>query len=109
MNSFALVATFTNAALVFFTMEDAFFSDDFPHAYVMWFFFATVFCILFFMDTLRDNVDEVPFQVATQLERQSHLRQKIVDLTPDEESHDLQPVSFSDSEHEETAKLVQPK
>ena len=102
----AFVATFTNAGLVFFTMEDAFFSEDFPHSYVMWLFFATVFTVLVCTNMLRDNLDEVPFPVATQLERQTYLRRKVVDLTPDEGTHDLKPVSFSDEEHKETAKVV---
>jgi hypothetical protein len=103
------IATFTNAALVFFTMRDVYFQENFPQSYVMWLFFGTIGSILYIMSLVRDNTDDVPEAVSTQLERQSHLRRKIYDLTPDDEKVASEPVSFSLHEHHKTGELVQPR
>ena len=88
-------------------MRDVYFDTDFPQSYVMWLFFATIGSVLFIMSLVRDNTEDIPEAVATQLERQAYLRRKIIELTPDDEKVASKPVTFSKREHKETRKLVQ--
>lgn len=70
-------AVFTNSALIFFTMREAYFGPEFPSTLLVWFFFLLNFAVFFIMDLIDFVIPDVPehvsFEACNGVPRQTQL------------------------------------